>query len=119
MLPALIKPSELRAEIQFPSSGLLNFKYPENFLALSMPVPPPRGSLALSDSQGDEFSTDLFRLNAEEEESWLYYLAEISLRRIANRILEHIYASGELSWNAPYSHLLEHFASSQEELLLW
>ncbi|EEP78966.1 predicted protein [Uncinocarpus reesii 1704] len=59
-------------------------------------------------------------LSPEEERSWLYYLAEISLRRIMNRILEEFYSRRETWWNSNnFSLLLAQYRSFLDELILW
>lgn len=56
---------ELRLELSITENSAWNLRYPQFFPA------PPRG------------------LQSEGEPSWYYYLAEIALRRLGNRILAH------------------------------
>lgn len=110
--------SELRAELQLPVSGLLDFRYPDLFPTLSFP-----GSSRLHSpdvdmgSEGSPASHNL--LEPEEERSWLYYLAEISLRKIMNRILEIIYSKGEEAWMTNIQRTISHHGALHEELLSW
>ena len=111
--------SELRAEILFPSSGLLNFNYPENFLSLSMPHSSQVSEAPQSMIAGDSPHARLGDLGIGEEKSWLFYLAEISLRGITSRVLEYLYAKGETHWQTDPRPLLNQYHASHEELLLW
>lgn len=58
-------------------------------------------------------------LDHEEERSWLYYLAEISLRKIMNRILQDIYSKGEQYWATDIARVISQHASYSEELAVW
>ncbi|KAI1414455.1 hypothetical protein F5Y13DRAFT_178751 [Hypoxylon sp. FL1857] len=91
---------ELRAELQLPASGLLRFKYPDLFPALPA-------------SDADNYSA------LEEERSWLYYLAEISLRSIMNRVLADIYGRGETAWLTDTASLVKRHMAYSEELESW
>lgn len=100
---------------------MLDFKYPDIFMGLSLP---PSGrltsrSLGSGFSPEDTFSTTSCELGPEEERSWLYYLAEISLRRIMNRILEGFYVRQE-EWRAySFAEMLLHYKTFSQELILW
>lgn len=99
--------------MQFPSDGLLKFKYPQSFPYLSMPTPEEQVNGA------SHFEGSRHRLDAEDERSWLYYLAEISLRGVMNRILDVFYGHGEEKWTHSILSLLNKHASSSETLALW
>ena len=104
--------SELRTEIQFPASGVIDFGYAYPFPSLSMPP--------TTKSPGQDFldnSNDY--LDPEEERSWLYYLAEISLRRTMNRILEILYSRGEQHWINSIRQIMGESATCAEELNAW
>lgn len=113
---------ELRAELQLPTSGLLDFKYPDLFPYLSLPTssehnidtPAIQGELVY-----DTPSTVSTSLDLDEERSWLHYLAEISLRKLMNRILEALYANGEHSWQTHIHQILSQYAILKEDLLGW
>ena len=151
--------SELRAELQLPASGLLNFKYPDLFPALSFPPglentggggggngasPAPGASIGGGDMATHQYLTerelwaglmdpspsataslpgtgDDGYAQIEEERSWLYYLAEISLRNIMNRVLVDLYgdAGGEAAWLADVPGLVKRHLAYSEELELW
>lgn len=60
--------SEVRMELSLPGFGLHDLSYPSSF-----PSPP-----------SDDLEQDSAR-------AWYYYLAEIALRRLANRVLYHLF----------------------------
>lgn len=104
----LIISSELRAELQFPPTGLANFKYPEAFPALSMPT-----------AEDGSNAGAVIGLSASEEHSWLYYLAEISMRGIMNRILDDIYSDGNEKWISSIHILFQYVETCRDELQTW
>lgn len=55
----------------------------------------------------------------EEERSWLYYLSEISLRSMMNRVLVDLYGDGEAAWLADVPGLVKRHLAYSEELELW
>ncbi|KAM9883608.1 vegetative cell wall protein gp1 [Verticillium dahliae] len=94
---------ELRAEMDLPNSSLASFNFPD------MHPSPPDMDTPSSDpvdqtnpSAGQQPSVPS-RLSAslilQQEESWYYYLTEITLRRIANDILNEFYQNGHEGWN--------------------
>ncbi|EFQ99027.1 C6 zinc finger domain-containing protein [Nannizzia gypsea CBS 118893] len=92
---------ELRAELRLPRGSIIEFKYPGSFSGLSMP--PPTGASGPA-----------------EESSWFYYLAEISLRRIMNSVLEAFYCRQESWWSTHnFALLLSQFTSFSDQLDLW
>ncbi|KAH8881162.1 hypothetical protein GQ53DRAFT_754622 [Thozetella sp. PMI_491] len=123
---------ELRAELQLPASGLLKFKYPDLFPSLSLPVPSSDeaaesaqcfigsiGHSPVSHTGSSTGSVSNSRLEPEEERSWLLYLAEISLRKIMNRILEHVYSMGEQYWATNIGRVLFQHQVLYDELCMW
>ncbi|KAL1856884.1 hypothetical protein VTK73DRAFT_8216 [Phialemonium thermophilum] len=118
---------ELRAELQLPTSGLLEFKYPDLFPALSLP--PSSDHITLADEfVGAAGETPGFEpaavepkrtLAPEEERSWLFYLAEISARKIMDRILGGLYGRGESPWLGNITAVLHQHLAYAEELALW
>ncbi|EKG10306.1 hypothetical protein MPH_12586 [Macrophomina phaseolina MS6] len=73
--------SEIREQLQLPPSGLASFDYP------LFPTLPATASESLDPP-----------LDTIYEKSWFYYLAEISSRRISNRILNAFYKHDNKSW---------------------
>ncbi|EEY22426.1 C6 zinc finger domain-containing protein [Verticillium alfalfae VaMs.102] len=94
---------ELRAEMDLPNSSLASFNYPD------MHPSPPDMDTPSSDpvDQANQIAghppSVPGRLSAssiqQQEESWYYYLTEITLRRIANDILNEFYQNGHEGWN--------------------
>ena len=64
---AYLKDRELRLELNVSQKGFLDLSYPTLF-----PSPPDR-------------------LKTKDEATWYFYLAEIALRRLKNRILDSLY----------------------------
>ncbi|KFY25858.1 hypothetical protein V493_04410 [Pseudogymnoascus sp. VKM F-4281 (FW-2241)] len=93
---------EIRVELPLPQSGIASIEYPHLF-----PSPPSNsrnsrhssgrtlhGSEMLSDPQlVHDTDKDL-----DEERSWYYYLTEVALRRISNRILSTFYRQDHTDW---------------------
>ncbi|KAL1632979.1 hypothetical protein SLS56_003266 [Neofusicoccum ribis] len=75
--------SEIREQLPLPPSGLASLDYP---LFPTLPI-----TACETDSVGCP-ADSIF------EKSWFYYLAEISSRRIANRILNAFYKTGQTAW---------------------
>ncbi|KAJ2992960.1 hypothetical protein NUW58_g1989 [Xylaria curta] len=120
--------SELRAELQLPTSGLLKFKYPEFFSSLSFPSASNNtefsngwiGSIGQSPaSQDGNLGNSERGLEPEEERSWLYYLAEISLRGLMNKILRGLYGKGQEAWLSNINDVLSQRMVCSQELELW
>ena len=71
---------ELRSELDLPHSSLADLEYPDMY-----PSPPDL-------RVGDE-------LSEQQEQSWFYYLTEITLRRISNCIVNTLYSSDYRRWD--------------------
>lgn len=116
---------ELRADLQLPASGLLRFKYPDLFPFLSFPSAsdatgsPEDGRTMETESPASVLPSPGGSLQPEEERSWLYYLAEISLRKIMNRILEGLYSRGEQYWRDDIRRVIVQHLAFSEELAMW
>ena len=100
--------SEMGGELPLAVSALATLEYPHLF-----PTPPSVPSPAtertttyadvLSDSCSPAVSTPYSRraessIAYNEDQSWYYYLTEIALRRIGNRVLNAFYKDGFMSW---------------------
>ncbi|KAF9875180.1 hypothetical protein CkaCkLH20_07446 [Colletotrichum karsti] len=86
--------NEILPTLGLRSSGLEDFTYPDSF-----PAPPSTLSSARYDNADyawSPMSDDQQRV--EEERSWLYYLAEISLRRTIKDTMAVLYCKGETYW---------------------
>ena len=117
---------EFRVELPLPQSEISLGEYPNLFPSPPSPVPhdflmdaaqrqaglghgsPTAGHIGLG--QGQEFEDTHGKTPEElelrrhanrlcnEEESWYYYLTEIALRRISNRIINSFFNQGRSSW---------------------
>ncbi|KAI8257072.1 hypothetical protein K4K53_006277 [Colletotrichum sp. SAR 10_77] len=95
------------------SSGLEDFTYPDSF-----PAPPSTLSSARP-AAGDYYawspmSDDQQRV--EEERSWLYYLAEISLRRTIKDTMAVLYRKGETYWLQNEQLLVRQYDEFEKEI---
>lgn len=84
-------------EICLPPSGLGKIAYPDVFPT------PPIGSPGPTENSIDvavdhERNGSLSMPNAELEKSWGYYLSDIAVRRIANRLVNTFYQESPSSW---------------------
>ncbi|KAF2086368.1 hypothetical protein K490DRAFT_7350, partial [Saccharata proteae CBS 121410] len=87
---------EIRNEIDVPSSGLDQVSYTNAFP--SPPVEDPRTQPSgFGGQMGD--STPQEMTGPDTEQSWFYYLAEIAIRRIANRITNAFYLKDSSVWS--------------------
>lgn len=116
---------EFRVELPLPQSEIADFEYPSLFPSPPSPAvtdTSPQTSPALVQQQSDELdfshtlgtpenmaATPLIRTDnldirqhgkklCNEEESWYYYLTEIALRRIGNRIINTFYRQDHCTW---------------------
>jgi hypothetical protein len=94
---------EIRVELPLPQSSIADFEYPHMFP--SPPSPPsnfaPEISQSPSHNRNVTSPTDTNRSYAKgwnEELSWYYYLTEVALRRISNRIINAFYRKNHASW---------------------
>jgi hypothetical protein len=56
---------------------------------------------------------------AEEERSWLFYLAEISLRRTINDNLQILYRRDEVHWTTDTPKLIQQHWELEKQVSLW
>ena len=94
---------EIRVELPLPQSSIADFEYPH--MCPSPPSPPsnfaPEISQSLPCSRSATSPEDLNRSYVKrwnEELSWYYYLTEVALRRISNRIINTFYRKHHTSW---------------------
>ncbi len=89
--------SEIRMEICLPTSGLGKIAYPD-----VLPTPPIGSPAPTEDSTGmimaQERGGTLSMASAELETSWRYYLSDIAVRHIANRLVNTFYQDDASSW---------------------
>ncbi|KAH6879479.1 hypothetical protein B0T10DRAFT_520121 [Thelonectria olida] len=94
---------ELRAEINLPNSSLADVHYSNMH-----PSPPDiyndEGNAQLDSSPQERLTWSRTSTRTtpgqlkQQEQSWFYYLTEITLRRIANRVLNLFYAGDHTTW---------------------
>lgn len=111
---------EIRVELALPQSAIASMEYPHLF-----PSPPSHSrDVSVTGLHGDEM------LSAErgvghdsdkvlnEEKSWYYYLTEVALRRISNRILNTFYSQDHTKWKdiLPLIPIAKEFES---QILVW
>ena len=114
--------SEFRVELPLPQTEIANYSHPQMFPSPPSPagmeknvegaspelektlsnestVGATRGSLNVSplDDEDYELRQHAKRL-CNEEESWYYYLTEIALRRIGNRIINTFFSESQAPW---------------------
>ncbi|KAH7384711.1 hypothetical protein BKA64DRAFT_711831 [Cadophora sp. MPI-SDFR-AT-0126] len=82
---------EIRVQLDLPQSNLCKLDYPFLF-----PSPPSNGSPVESPASIPSASSQ--RLEHAEEQSWFYYLSEIALRRIENRVINAFYIEDHQHW---------------------
>lgn len=92
---------ELRTEMDIPDSLLADFRYPDLY-----PSPPSAPEHEVADT--GHIAADVFAgpwnprrpdtINNQHESSWFYYLTEITLRRLCNRVLNIFYKEGTAAW---------------------
>lgn len=118
-LPQYHKTSEIRMEVDVPSSGLAKVTYPDIFPTPPFGSPSPHAEDAESgfDLQNPVSSTSL---DPDLERSWYYYLAEIAGRRIFNRVVNSFYKNDESTWlTTPIDVMIRIAEELDEQLTQW
>lgn len=109
---------ELRVELRISASGLEQLDYPNAF-----PSPPAGISAEIRnpDYQSIGFAERSLSEGQERDEvrSWMYYLAETSLRRVSNRVATVLYQNGEDYWMRNIGSLVEQAQECASQLDLW
>ncbi|KAF4970536.1 hypothetical protein FSARC_2445 [Fusarium sarcochroum] len=81
---------ELRAEINIPNSSLADVRFTDMH-----PSPPNMDEDVVSPGFG---SSPQDKSSRQQEQTWFYYLTEITLRRLSNRILNLLYTGDHTIW---------------------
>ncbi|RDW69228.1 hypothetical protein BP6252_08248 [Coleophoma cylindrospora] len=122
--------SELRIELNLPESSIASIRYPDMFpsppVSATPPVLPASSTLSLDHDANTPNSQDnpstpnphAVPTDQMEQESWYYYLTEIALRRIANRILNAFFKE-ELSLNTPIANMIADANRFEAECEQW
>lgn len=108
-------------EINLPPSGLAKVNYPDVFPS------PPASSPVLSDALPRGMSSTVHknsfaanRLEPDTELIWCYYISEIAVRRIGNRVMNCFYEQDETSWLSMPPHRMIRIAEELElQLTQW
>ncbi|KAM5345649.1 hypothetical protein ACJ41O_011510 [Fusarium nematophilum] len=103
---------ELRCEIPLPPSGIIHYNYPDMF-----PSPPTELTSPTTQNQDLDMLQD--DIVPEEEKSWFYYLAEISYRRMMNRIMAVMGRDGTQGWINNIRGTLEQCKDFNEQIDIW
>ncbi|KAH7163484.1 hypothetical protein B0J13DRAFT_538669 [Dactylonectria estremocensis] len=102
--------SEIRNEVPLPPSGLSEINYPHMFPSppsadmLNIPLPNEFAAfssgtlMAVSPQSTSTASSDSMDHALLHEQSWFYYLTEVSLLRLSNRIVQYFYSAESSSW---------------------
>lgn len=118
---------EFRVELPLQQSEISLGEYPDLFPSPPSPIP------AHSSIPGGAFSPDGYSsISAEElelrrhavrlcneEESWYYYLTEIALRRIGNRIVNTFFRQGQSAWITNIKPLLRMAKEFEAQVSSW
>lgn len=86
-------------EIDLPSSGLAKVNYPDVFPTppAGSPEPPDHSSIP-TDRAPDRISFSAQGLEPDQQQIWKYYLSEIAVRKIGNRLMNCFYKDDESVW---------------------
>ncbi|KAI9167955.1 hypothetical protein HJFPF1_04098 [Paramyrothecium foliicola] len=109
---------ELRAELNLPNSSLVDVQNPELH-----PSPPTFNvdEMAVSPETGGSGSRNLISASPisqqQKEQTWFYYLTEITLRRMANRVLNMLYTESHVAWTEECVRANIHAAEQFEQQL--
>ncbi|KAK7207652.1 hypothetical protein BZA70DRAFT_271865 [Myxozyma melibiosi] len=110
---------EIRSIIPTPPSGIIDFLYPSMF-----PSPP---SVVYDESaeNSEQHSPEEIHIlkssvsSSVERKSWFYYLTEIALRKIENRMISVLYSNSNETWlDLPFEHLTELVTEVETQLSL-
>ncbi|TPX11446.1 uncharacterized protein E0L32_007865 [Thyridium curvatum] len=119
---------EVRTELDFPQSDLCKLNYPYLFPSPPTPSPPspvqsPQGPTPASIATPSTQATSTMSSSSYqkvEEQSWFYYLSEIALRRIQNRVLNAFYKQDHESWARMGVERMASIASGiEDQLAIW
>ncbi|KAL2850069.1 hypothetical protein BJX68DRAFT_266863 [Aspergillus pseudodeflectus] len=109
--------SDLVAELPLPPSGIENFEYPYPF-----PSPPQSLAKATGLRSPSSCSVDSSGSNPrqiEEEESWFFYTADISFRRILNHHLKVLYTEAGAGWMENINLAFAQFTECERQIEVW
>ena len=99
---------EIASSIGLRPSGLDEFIYPDLF-------PKPPASLSYSEGPGSSHNRDF----TDEERSWYFYVAGISVWRLFSGSIWLLYRKGEEHWLKDTDDVLRHYEDSQNQISMW
>ncbi|KAF2187911.1 hypothetical protein K469DRAFT_568400 [Zopfia rhizophila CBS 207.26] len=109
--------SEIRMEINLPPSGLAKVNYPDVFPT------PPSGSPELPGASFKDTAAAAYRNAFSEPDMeliWCYYLSEIAVRKIGNRLMNCFYEHDESSWlSMPLNRMIRVAEELELQLSQW
>lgn len=121
---------EIRSELDLPQSDLCDLKYPYLFPSPPTPsspvnisqddlyVPTPASDTTIPSHLHSVSSSSSYQ--SLEEQSWFYYLSEIALRRIENRVLNTFYREDHYTWSSVNMQVMINAAEDIEgQLTAW
>lgn len=106
-------------DICLPASGLAKVNYPDVFPS------PPIGSPVMAETPAADatvYNTEgpSSMLSPELENSWSYYLSEIAVRHITNRMVNTFYQNNESSWlSMPIHRMIRVAQELESQLTQW
>lgn len=102
-------------EICLPPSGLSTINSPD-----ALPSPPVCSSNAVPDDSVGHPKNHTPALSAGLEQSWFYYLSDIAVRRIANRIVNTFYQGSASGWlSTPIERMTQAATELELQLSQW
>lgn len=117
---------EFRVELPLQQSEISLGEYPDLFPSPPSPIPidivsnheMPSGEHSFISAEELELRQHAVRL-CNEEESWYYYLTEIALRRIGNRIVNTFFRQGQSVWMTNMKPLLRMAKEFEAQVSSW
>ncbi|KAK5045720.1 hypothetical protein LTR84_009089 [Exophiala bonariae] len=103
---------ELRCEVPLPPSGITRLNFPDQF-------PSPPTEMASPSALPANLENSDQAIQPEEEKSWFYYLAEISFRRMFNRMVATMNSNWKSGWTEDIHTTMEQCAQFEEEIDIW
>ncbi|RMJ17069.1 hypothetical protein CDV36_003302 [Fusarium kuroshium] len=103
--------SDMLPELQLTPTDLQQFDYPSGILS-------PPESLSLHSQTNDSLPSGSLTRH-DEERSWFFYLAELSIRRTINDVLPTFYERGEWQWVDGIDLVCRQFDESDKQMSLW
>lgn len=114
------KTSEIRLEIDVPSSGLAKVDYPDIFPTPPFGSPSPHAEDAEGGSDLELSHVYSTSDQSAFERSWYYYLSDIAARRIFNRVISSFYKTDETAWlRMPIDTIIRVAEELDEQLRQW